>query len=124
MDNQWKYAGIAGASILLTLAGAGVARVATDKGLGPLTQADANGDGLITQGEWVTAANARFAALDANRDGKLVVGEVPPPRAHHRHGRGHRDDRYDEDDRDEDEGAMPIVSTAPQATSREAAAPR
>lgn len=89
MDNQWRYAGVAAASILLTIAGAGIARTATDRGLGPLAGADANRDGLITQAEWLQAANARFAAIDANRDGKLVVGEIPPPPppGHgHRHG--------------------------------------
>lgn len=97
MDNQWKYAGIAGASILLTMAATGVARAATDRGQGPLAYVDTDGDGLITRSEWLTVAAKRFASLDANGDGKLVVGEIPPPPAPHRHGPGHRDPLPDED---------------------------
>ena len=85
MDNQWKYAGVAGASILLTLAAASVAGAATDGGLGRFARADANGDGVVTRVEWLQATATRFARLDRNGDGKLDASELP------RHGhRGHR----------------------------------
>ena len=87
MDNQWKYAGVAGASILLTLAAASWA--GETPGMGRLGRADTNGDGVVSHAEWMAAAEARFARLDANRDGKLDASELPR-RGHGRHG-GRRD---------------------------------
>jgi len=45
---------------------------------------DANGDGVVTQDEFLAAASKRFARLDRNGDGFIDAGELP---AHHgRHG--------------------------------------
>ena len=40
-------------------------------------RADANGDGVVTRAEAAAAADARFTALDRNRDGKLSADEMP-----------------------------------------------
>ena len=40
-------------------------------GMAMLRMADANGDGVITRDEYVAAADARFARMDRNGDGKL-----------------------------------------------------
>lgn len=83
MDNQWRYAGVAGASVLLTLAAAAIAQPGI--GAGRFGR-DANGDGVVTRAEWVAAATAQFDRLDANHDGKLDASERP----RRRHGgRGH-----------------------------------
>ena len=37
--------------------------------------ADANGDGILTRAEMIAAADARFARLDADRDGRLTTEE-------------------------------------------------
>ncbi|WP_022683798.1 EF-hand domain-containing protein [Sphingobium bisphenolivorans] len=42
---------------------------------GMLMMADANKDGAVTKAELTTALNARFAKLDANRDGKLDTAD-------------------------------------------------
>ena len=84
MDNQWKYAGVAGASILLTLAAAAGYAQTAGAGMGRFGR-DANGDGVVTRAEWVAAANAQFDRLDANHDGKLDATERPG----HGHGRRH-----------------------------------
>jgi Ca2+-binding EF-hand superfamily protein len=40
-------------------------------------KADANGDGVITRAEFDAQNAARFAAMDANKDGKLDKSELP-----------------------------------------------
>lgn len=40
---------------------------------------DSNGDGFIDSREYLTAAEARFDALDRNHDGVLRRGELPQP---------------------------------------------
>lgn len=58
---------------------------------GPFAMADANGDGEVTKAEWLQFSTARFEAFDRNKDGKLVIGEIPPrPREGHRGGPGGR----------------------------------
>jgi Ca2+-binding EF-hand superfamily protein len=51
---------------------------------------DSNGDGVVTQDEFVAAAKARFARLDTNSDGYLDAGEEEGARhwAGRRHGPG------------------------------------
>ena len=43
-------------------------------------KADANGDGVITRAEFDAQSAARFAALDANKDGKIEKSEMRKPR--------------------------------------------
>ncbi|WP_447726348.1 hypothetical protein [Sphingomonas koreensis] len=40
-------------------------------------KADANGDGVITRAEFDAHNAARFAAMDANKDGKIDTSELP-----------------------------------------------
>jgi len=40
-------------------------------------KADANGDGVITRAEFDAGNAARFAAMDANKDGKIDASELP-----------------------------------------------
>jgi hypothetical protein len=49
-----------------------------------LTRADANRDGRVTEGEMVAAAQARFDAIDSNRDGTLSPEERRAARAQRR----------------------------------------
>ncbi len=42
---------------------------------GMLMRADTNGDGVITRQEFMAASDARFARMDANKDGKLTADE-------------------------------------------------
>lgn len=42
---------------------------------GMLIRADTNGDGVITRQEFMAASDARFARMDANKDGKLTADE-------------------------------------------------
>lgn len=44
---------------------------------------DANGDGLVTQDEYMNAAKARFAKLDKNGDGFIDADEIPAHRWAH-----------------------------------------
>lgn len=43
-------------------------------------KADANGDGVITRAEFDAQSAARFAAMDANKDGKIEASEMRKPR--------------------------------------------
>mgnify|MGYP003346394751 CR=1 FL=1 len=43
-------------------------------------KADANGDGVITRAEFDAHSAARFAAMDANKDGRIDASEMPKPR--------------------------------------------
>lgn len=58
-------------------------RVGMPEGHGPMhggMKADANGDGVITRAEFDAQSAARFAAMDANKDGKIEQSEMPKPR--------------------------------------------
>lgn len=50
------------------------------RSMGHGMKADANGDGVITRAEFDTQNAARFAAMDANKDGKIDQSEMPQPR--------------------------------------------
>ncbi|MDG2532501.1 hypothetical protein P6144_02485 [Sphingomonas sp. HITSZ_GF] len=88
MNHKLQLVGATLAGVLVTVAAGGIAFASMGRGpMGPFARADANGDGTITRAEWVAAANARFDRFDTNKDGKLIVGEIPPapPRGHGRH---------------------------------------
>ncbi|CAN5347541.1 hypothetical protein BH09PSE4_BH09PSE4_18710 [soil metagenome] len=90
MNQKLKYAAVALGSVVATLAAGGIALASIHHdGLGHFGNADANNDGKITRIEWLRAANTRFLALDANKDGALASTELPRP-PHPRHGPGHR----------------------------------
>lgn len=57
---------------------------------GALMRADANHDGVVTRAEWLAAVDARFARLDADKDGKITPDER---RAAHRRPGGPDGDR-------------------------------
>ena len=40
------------------------------------SRADSNGDGLVSQDEYLAVANQRFGRMDANKDGVVDQGEV------------------------------------------------
>jgi hypothetical protein len=88
MNHKLQLVGATLAGVLVTVAAGGIAMASMGRGpMGPFARADANGDGVVTRAEWVAAANARFDRLDTNKDGKLVIGEIPPapPPGHGRH---------------------------------------
>jgi hypothetical protein len=90
MDQKLKYGGAALGGVLVTLIAGGIAFAAHgDRGLGPFGNADADNNGEITRTEWVAAANKRFDSIDTNKDGKLIVGEIPPAPEPRHHGRRH-----------------------------------
>jgi len=86
MNHKLQLVAATLAGVLVTVAAGGIAMASMARGpTGPFAHADANGDGTITRAEWIAAANARFDQLDTNKDGRLIVGEIPPPRwRHHR----------------------------------------
>lgn len=45
------------------------------RGMGGLMMSDANGDGVVTREDVIADADRRFAAMDANHDGKLTGDE-------------------------------------------------
>ncbi|RYY23823.1 MAG: hypothetical protein EOP62_18795 [Sphingomonadales bacterium] len=77
MNQYFKYAGVALVAVIATLGVSKAVHVSMDKGIGHFGNADANNDGEITTAEWTAAATTRFQSLDTNKDGKLVVGEIP-----------------------------------------------
>lgn len=97
MRMAFKLAGVAVGSVLATVAAGGIAMAAMGTsgawGLGHVGAADLNGDGQVTRAEWLRSADTRFAALDANKDGKLAASELPRP--HGGHGHGRHDARWD-----------------------------
>lgn len=121
MNPKLKLAGAALAGVLLTVAAGGIASAVIDKGLGPIGNADLDGNGEITRAEWLQKSGAGFDRLDANKDGKLIVGEIPSPRGPHgpgRRGHGHGGPGFDRDadwDRDDAPDAAPAPATAPAA---------
>lgn len=124
MDTRVKLVAAAAAGVLVTLAAGGAAMAARDHGLGPLGHVDADNDGKVTRAEWLAAANARFASIDRNGDGTLIVGELPPPRLGPGPGpRGPRHHRDDWDDRGPDApppAVAPLTDQVPAAASNTA----
>lgn len=59
-------------------------------GGGGWMRADTNGDGVVTRAEVVAEAEARFAAMDTNKDGKVTPEERNAARAAMRDGGGQR----------------------------------
>lgn len=71
---------IAAALSATTIAGAAIAQSpapANNAAPRGMTAADANGDGIITRAEATAAADAMFARMDKNCDGKLSADERP-----------------------------------------------
>jgi hypothetical protein len=68
-----------------TLLGGGA--YAATQGTAARVKADGNGDGVVTRAEAMAHAEARFARIDANNDGKLSRDERRAFRP--MHGRGH-----------------------------------
>ena len=66
--------------LLLAAAAVGLTAVAAPadahRGLRMFRQADADKDGKVTRAEFEAARNARFAGIDANKDGALEVSEL------------------------------------------------
>jgi hypothetical protein len=118
MNQKLKLAGAALAGIVATVAAGGIAVASMDNGLGRMGRADSNNDGQITRAEWVQAATARFDKFDADKDGKLVAGELPKP-GHggpHRGRHGHHDGGPDWDRSGPPSTPQPAapVTSAPQ----------
>lgn len=94
MNPKLKLAAAALAGVLVTVAAGGIATATMDKGLGHFRGVDADGNGEISRTEWLQTAGAKFDALDNNKDGKLIVGEIPQAPRGGKHGhRGPRGDR-------------------------------
>ena len=90
MNANLKYAAVALASVAATLGVTSVVHHSMDKGIGHFANADADNNGEITTAEWTAAGNAEFQKLDTNKDGKIVVGEIPRGPGPGGHRRGHR----------------------------------
>ena len=87
MNHKLQLVAATLAGVLVTVAAGGIAVASMGHGpMPPFARADTNGDGVITRAEWIAAANARFDRLDTNKDGKLIVGEIPPPHRGRHHG--------------------------------------
>jgi hypothetical protein len=110
MNQKIKLAGAAVAGVVATLVAGGVAVASMDNGLGRMGHADANNDGQISRAEWMQAASARFDRFDANKDGKLVAGELPRKR-----GRGHHGPHDGGADRNHSAPPPAAVPAAPAA---------
>lgn len=60
----------------VTAAGLSFAHGTRDRGAQGLKSLDVDGNHAITRDEIAAAASARFAAIDANRDGQATVDEI------------------------------------------------
>ncbi|MES2444310.1 MAG: hypothetical protein V4574_15895 [Pseudomonadota bacterium] len=121
MNQKLKLGAAALGGIVATLAAGGIAFASMGHGLGPIGNADLDDNGEVTRTEWVQKAGEAFDRLDANKDGKLVVGEIPPP-PHHGHGRPHPGpDFHDDDDWGPDAG--PVTAPPPAADNSTEPAP-
>ena len=120
MNQKLKLAAAALAGMVATVAAGGIAFASMDHGLGHLRGVDANNDGQITRAEWLATAGSRFDVIDSNKDGKLVVGEIPaaPHGERHHHGDpGHGRPGPDEDALDRDDaGGPPAPAASANAT--------
>jgi hypothetical protein len=118
VNQKLKLAAAALGGVVVTLAAGGIAFASIDNGLGHFRGIDANNDGQITRAEWVQTANAGFDKLDNNKDGKLIVGEIPQPPhggpGHRRHGQ-HGGPAFDDDFGPADDQAPPAAAPAPAA---------
>ena len=81
----------AGGTAALALAAAAAFALAPERPHGPMAMFDANNDQILTLAEVRQGAQAMFAKVDANKDGRATHEEV---RAHHEamgkgHGGGH-----------------------------------
>lgn len=111
MNHKLQLVAATLAGVLVTVAAGGIAMAGMGRGpMGPFARADANGDGVVTRAEWVAAANARFDKFDTNKDGKLVIGEIPPAPSRE-HGRRHGPHGFDGPDGPEDD-APPAAAPA------------
>lgn len=115
MNHKLQLVAATLAGVLVTVAAGGIAAASMGASMGrgpmgPFARADANGDGVITRAEWVAAANARFDKFDTNKDGKLIVGEIPPapPRGHGRHHGPHGFDGPEDGPDDAAPAAAPV----------------
>jgi hypothetical protein len=63
----------------VTIASLATAAAVAQGGGGMFRSADTNGDGIISHAEAVAEANARFTALDLNKDGVLTPDELSGP---------------------------------------------
>lgn len=96
--NKTQLLGGLAALALLAGGGVAVARQATDRPAAPALRADADGDGRISQAEFVGRRLDRLRAADADGDGSVSVAERQAMRQAHRAARaGVRFDRLDAD---------------------------
>ena len=132
MNDKLKLAGAALGGVIATLAAGGIAMASMDHAMGPIGNADLDNNGEITRAEWVQKATQGFDAMDVNKDGKLVVGEIPAPPRHHggRHGGPHGGpggpggwDRGGPDGPDGPEGVDDQAPPPPAAAPANATAP-
>ncbi|MES2988918.1 MAG: EF-hand domain-containing protein [Pseudomonadota bacterium] len=115
MNLNLKFAAVALASVVATLGVTSVVHRSMDKGIGHFANADSDNNGEITTAEWSAAATTGFQKLDTNKDGKLVIGEIPRggPRGHRRGHNGPDDGPGADWDADEQPALAPAASTAP-----------
>lgn len=92
MNPKLKLATAALAGVVGTLVVGGIASAAIGQPPMHFRGADADKNGEITKAEWLAAATKSFEQIDANKDGKIVVGEIPPERGPGRHGHHRFDD--------------------------------
>ncbi len=57
-------------------------------GRGGLKNADANGDGMISESEFLAVSKTRFQSMDANHDGQLSIDELKALRGKFKKGGG------------------------------------
>lgn len=107
MNPKIKLAGAALSGVIATLVAGGIAFAAIGHSpMGHFRGADADKNGEITRAEWLKAASASFDEIDSNKDGKLVVGEIPPERHGGPDGPG-GPGRHGHHDFDDDRGPPP-----------------
>lgn len=121
MNNNLKLGGAALGGVLATLLAGGIAMASIHHPMGPIGDADLDNNGEITRAEWVQQANKAFDELDTNKDGKIVVGEIPaPPHPGRGHGPHHPGPGMD-DDWGPDAGPAMAPPAAPPANATAAA---
>ncbi|AQR72976.1 hypothetical protein [Sphingomonas sp. LM7] len=98
------------AALLGTALLAAPALAAPQAGADPFGQADTNSDGTVTKAEFLADVDARFAKLDANKDGKIAKDERP--------GDGTRGGRMMGRIDTDGDGAISLAEQRAQATRR------